>query len=313
MNDKIKRLKFILFQGNGHVWMKFYLQRRFLSLKSRSALLKILLIYKKLLGFKLASNEARSCEGTTTLKQSGLFFLPSYLSKTAINEVVSYFEDKLIYDPYSDAKVFFSIPPESETQKYHIAHHQAHDVLAAPHLMELANHPEILKIAEGFLGAKPTISYISAWWSFATNCSAMQAENFHRDVDGIKFLKLFCFLTDVNNSNGPHVYVLNSASSPKFRDSITRYTDQEIAEEFGEDSINVITGNAGTIFFEDTFGIHKGLKLNSGRRLVFQIIYSYGKLPYSPLSPILDLSSVSSSLNFDPWINRVYYSNSSKL
>lgn len=172
--------------------------------------------------------------------------------------------------------------------------------------MSLANHPEILRVAEGFLGVKPTISYMSAWWSFATNDEALQAENFHRDVDGITFLKFFCFLTDVDEQNGPHVYVPSSANSPKCKDSIRRYSDQEIIDEFGSNSIKEITGPAGTVFMEDTFGLHKGKKLKSGRRLLFQVIYSTAKLPYSPVCPIFDSSNLSNKVDYDLWTNRIY-------
>lgn len=252
----------------------------------------------------MASKTAKNDIRVSELQNSGLLFLPDFLNKSQINEIVANLETKRVNAPYIDPDLFFPVPSGKNPQEYHVAFHKDIDVINAPHLMSLANHSEILKVAEGFLGVKPTISYMSAWWSFATNDEALEAENFHRDVDGITFLKFFCFLTDVNEENGPHVYVPHSSNSIKFRDSIRRFSDKEVINEFGEDSIKYITGSAGSNFLEDTFGLHKGLKLKSGRRLIFQVIYSTGKLPYSPVNPVMSHKECNDS--YDHWVNRLY-------
>lgn len=303
---KIHHLNGILFGGKAIAWGVFFFQRRFLSGGSRRYLLKILLSYNRILGRGMATQSAKNDTRVSELQSSGLLFLSDLLNKSQINEVVADLETKMVAAPYKDPSQFFPIPSGKEPQEYHVAFHKDIDVIGAPHLMSLANHPEVLRVAEGFLGVKPTISYMSAWWSFATNDEALQAENFHRDVDGITFLKLFCFLTDVDEQNGPHVYVPSSAHSLKFRDSIRRYSDQEVIDEFGINSIKEITGPAGSIFMEDTFGLHKGQKLKSGRRLLFQVIYSTARLPFSPASPIMDHTKASSKFNFDLWTNRIY-------
>ena len=303
---KIHRLNDILFGGKVIAWGVFFFQRRFLSGRSRTYLLRMLLLYNRILGRHMATTTAKNDTRVSELQSSGLLFLPDFLNKSQINEIVADLETKMVNAPYKDPDLFFPIPSGKDPQEYHVAFHKDIDVIGAPHLMCLANHPEILRVAEGFLGVKPTISYMSAWWSFATNDEALQAENFHRDVDGITFLKFFCFLTDVDEQNGPHVYVPSSANSPKCKDSIRRYSDQEIIDEFGSNSIKEITGPAGTVFMEDTFGLHKGKKLKSGRRLLFQVIYSTAKLPYSPVCPIFDFINLSNKVDYDLWTNRIY-------
>ena len=121
-------------------------------------------------------------------------------------------------------------------------------------MLDIANDPNVLSIVSGFLGAKPTISLITAWWSIPhADGKAEEAELFHRDVDDIRFVKLFCYLTDVDEASGPHMFVPGSQSVDRLT-KIRRYQDSEILDAFGEDSVSTFTGKAGTAFLENTYG-----------------------------------------------------------
>jgi hypothetical protein len=174
-------------------------------------------------------------------------------------------------------------------------------------LFSIANRPDILAIVEGLLGCKPTLGYIATWWSYHTDLGAQQAENFHRDVDDWRFVKLFIYLTDVGRNNGPHIYVSHSSGSPKLR-QIRRLTDEEVVAAFGAERILELKGCAGDGFLEDTFGIHKGQPVVSGRRLIFQAVYSMYPLPYGPKQPVISAEDVrlDDGSRPDPWINRLY-------
>jgi hypothetical protein len=188
----------------------------------------------------------------------------------------------------------------------HIAHHDPRDVIMAPYLLELANRPDILGLAGKFLGCRPTISYLASWWSYPTTIGPQQAEHFHRDVDDWRFLKLFVYLTDVGPDDGPHVYVRHSASSPRLR-TIRRFTDDEVARTFGPQAMLALTGRAGEGFLENTFGLHKGMPVTRGQRLIFQAVYSMFPLPYAPKLPVADASAIRLPNGAaDPWINRLY-------
>ena len=151
---------------------------------------------------------------------------------------------------------------------------------------------------------RPTIGYLAAWWSFPTEDGPMHAENFHRDVDDWKFIKLFVALTNFSHTNGPHVYVVGSSKSKKGRQSIRRYDDDEIVRLFGNKAIKYMTPQAGEAFFEDTFGFHKGQPVESGFRLMFQVTYSISALPYSPVNPVMSHKECNDS--YDHWVNRLY-------
>lgn len=244
----------------------------------------------------------RAIDGQRDLSGPGLHELGQLLSFEAASELVDYFKDLAVQDPYRPEEPEFLPLAKNRPRESHIAHHHPKDVLAAPHLLELANDPRILDIVGTFLGCKPTIGYIATWWSYATDLGPQQAENYHRDVDDWRFVKLFVYLTEVKESNGPHNYVTYSAQSNALN-KIRRYHDQEVFSVYGKNNIRTITSNAGQGFLENTYGIHKGQPVRDGRRLLFQVVYSMTPLPYAPKSPVMDMPV---GTNYDPWINRLY-------
>ncbi len=97
---------------------------------------------------------------------------------------------------------------------------------------------------------------------------------FHFDKDRIAWLKCFIYLDDVSADNGPHCYVPGSnknRSGALLHDG--RFSDEEIEQYYGHDSIKTITGEAGSIIFGDTHCIHKGNVVNTGKRRLLQLEY----------------------------------------
>ena len=82
-----------------------------------------------------------------------------------------------------------------------------------------------------------------------------------------------------------------------------------MAETFGADAMHRFEGVRGTAFLEDTFGLHRGLPPRSRNRLVLQVVYSLGTLPYGPRLPYdadqLGRDALAHSMR-DPYVNRVY-------
>lgn len=280
-------------------WWSFYLQRRVSTPSRRAA------IARKLSGMKpsyLPVDTARAEAGVRDLNGSGLHELGQLLSAEQSRELVGYFEHNPVCDPYRSSVPKFLPLSDGRPAEAHIAHHDAQDILNAPYLMDLANDPRILDVVSRFLGCKPTIGYMSTWWSYATGKGAQQAENFHRDVDDWRFVKLFVYLTDVTPERGPHKYVLHSSQQEKLT-AIRRFEDSEVAQTFGMENIRTMTAAAGEGFLEDTYGMHKGQPVQSGHRLLFQVVYTLTSLPYAPKKPI---AAIPAGASYDPWINRVY-------
>jgi hypothetical protein len=125
-------------------------------------------------------------------------------------------------------------------------------------------------------------------------------EYFHRDPDDWRFLKLFIYLTDVDEQSGPHEFVTGSHHSSG-RILSKPYINEELEYSYGRKSMVKITGPKGTTFIEDTWGVHRGNMPITRPRLLLQVEYSLlpvMKWNYRPF-PILEARL------FDHYTNRL--------
>ena len=143
-------------------------------------------------------------------------------------------------------------------------------IVHCPHIMALANHPALLRIAGDYLGYTPTITLMGLRWSFPGRETDADVQAFHRDIEPGS-IKLLVYLTDVDMDSGPHSYVCGTHRE-RMPMRMRRYSDGEIAREYGNSA--VITGPAGTGFFIDNRGIHKGTPPANARRLLLVVQYS---------------------------------------
>ena len=143
----------------------------------------------------------------------------------------------------------------------------------------VATMREFTDIARAYLNTEPILDLVTMWWSLATKASIQEqssaAQLYHFDLDRLRFLKFFVYLTDVGDANGPHSYV--SGSHKGFKNSSLqrdgRFSDEEIRRFYPSNEVK-ITGKKGTIFVADTAGFHKGTPLEDGERLIFQLEFS---------------------------------------
>ena len=208
-------------------------------------------------------------DGLSSLNERGIYEMPCFVDKKTINAIVEQLKKMECIDPWkSHSGKFYwnSIPPGT-----HVA--QIPEVVRIDVLHKIATSPNIIKLVTGYFGSKPVLDSIQAWWSVPGNEVAEEAENFHRDNDAIKFLKLFIYATDVDDNSGPHVYVPGSHVGNDLIER-RRYSDDEVYEKFSSNGILRLCGNAGDAFIEDTYGLHKGQLPVSGYRLLIQFRYS---------------------------------------
>ncbi len=280
-------------------WWPFYLQRRVLNPAHRATIAGMLARRRPRASIA-APGAARQAKDN--LESRGIHHLGAVLTADQCAELRDHFAHRMVFDPYRPRHAEFLPHSMDRHPDAHIAHHHPEDIIAAPYLLQLANDRRMLDIAGAFLGCKPTIGYMACWWSYATAVGPQQAEFLHRDVDDWRFLKLFVYLSNVDDESGPHIYIKSSANDPRFL-RLRRFDDAEVIAGFGQDAVMTMTGSAGEGFFENTFGIHKGQPVATGRRLIFQVVYSLNTLPYSPKRPT---SANPDPQRFDPWINRMY-------
>lgn len=204
-----------------------------------------------------------------TLNRDGTIMLPGYLAPERAAELRAVLQTMPCRDPWK---------PECGTFAFADAPAGTHvaDIIDAPLLKaahDIAFDERLLALAAAYFGSTPYVDSIQAWWSLPSNGEPEEAENFHRDNDGIRFLKFFLYLTDVDDRQGPHKFVLGSHIAPALLDR-RRLTDAEVEKTFGAGLVRTVTGRAGDAFLEDTFGIHKGQQPTSRTRLLLQVRYS---------------------------------------
>jgi hypothetical protein len=149
-------------------------------------------------------------------------------------------------------------------------------VTGAPHLLEVANSPDLLAIAESYLGCVPTIYSLNLFWSFSERDTRYEeTQNYHRDFDDFRFCTVFLFMTDIQVDDGAH-YFLRGTHRPDFVEKIYNerfkqpaplplerffvpgtYQDADCPRLF-EPETETVTGSPGEAVIEDTYGFHRG-------------------------------------------------------
>lgn len=150
-----------------------------------------------------------------------------------------------------------------------------------PALARLHTDPLFQQIAQRFVGPRARYIATHMWWSFAREDFDRAAQHyfaqmFHYDLDDYRFLKVFFYLSDVDEAAGPHVYVRGSNRGRPLeqRFPLRRYSDEEVEEWYGAERIDEILAPAGAGFVVDTFGIHKGAAPTKRDRLLLQFEFA---------------------------------------
>jgi hypothetical protein len=142
-------------------------------------------------------------------------------------------------------------------------------------VQQLMSDASLIAVAQNYLKSKPIFSAVNLTWSAATKDrpDANAAQEFHWDMERIKWLRYFIYLTDVTSESGPHCFIKGThraGAIPQhlLRQGYTRIKDDVIFDLYGKDACCEFTGLRGTIIAEDSRGLHKGKMLTRGDRLL---------------------------------------------
>jgi len=154
-------------------------------------------------------------------------------------------------------------------------------LLDNPDVQSLLADPSILALTQEYLGAPPLADVLNMWWhtNYHAQPDAQAAQFFHFDMDRIKWLKVFIYLTDVGTDNGPHTFVRGSHRTGGIPSNLllrgyARLTDEEVLKHFPSDSLLEFSAPRGSIIIEDTRGLHKGAHVRGAPRLILQLQFS---------------------------------------
>jgi hypothetical protein len=147
-------------------------------------------------------------------------------------------------------------------------------VSSLPIAHALANQEAVIALAGKYLRCMPTIDDVMAWWTIPGRPAPFEEQFFHRDNDAVGFIKLFVYLSDVTPEEGAHVYVPGSQADTNLLGRRVRYTDEDVAKVYPLERHVRMSGGIGTMFLEDTYGLHRGAVPETKPRLVFQVRYT---------------------------------------
>lgn len=152
------------------------------------------------------------------------------------------------------------------------------DILANPDVQLLLCDHSLLALAEMYLNARPKFDVLSMWWhtNFQSKADSEAGQFYHFDLDRLKWLKVFIYLTDVGPQDGPHSFIEGSHASGGIPQNLlekgyVRLSDDEVLRNFGSSREVLFSAPRGTIIIEDTRGLHKGHPVSGNSRLILQL------------------------------------------
>ena len=139
------------------------------------------------------------------------------------------------------------------------------------------------------MGVDPKLGRFYCWYDYPTSVKPTSTQKWHRDNDDISFFKIFIALEKINENNGAHCFIKKTHNRGKLHKlkgyNSTKYNTFKVFEEdqlfkfISPELKTVANSNFGTTIFEDTSGIHRGIKPIKKSRLILSFEY------FSRLSP----------------------------
>jgi hypothetical protein len=155
------------------------------------------------------------------------------------------------------------------TRKEYLAmsHKNNAPIRASDPLLRFCSAPAVQAPLTAALGGQPRLSAVSYWTTFpATQEQRTGSQNWHRDHEDRRLIKIFIYLNDVGKDGGPTEYidgtyfggpqdVIPSKRRFVFGDYLT---ENELQQHGLLAHRHALTGLKWTVVFANTSGIHRG-------------------------------------------------------
>lgn len=239
------------------------------------------------------NNDVNILDAVESLNNNGFWISPIKLEERLVDNIV----ENLKNIPFFMRGKLKTVKGYQKTEAEKISSNAAwvidqQNILNIDEVQRLVIDPFILGVTGQYLSGQPIHVQSNCWWStaFETNKTALSAnaQLFHQDKEFVKFLKLFLYLNDVDETNGAHVYVSGSHRDNRFEKEqgykiSSRLSDEQIAKKYDKKDILTMKGKKGTIILEDTSGFHKGAPVLKGHRLLMQLEYT-NSMYFNPIN-----------------------------
>jgi phytanoyl-CoA dioxygenase PhyH len=140
----------------------------------------------------------------------------------------------------------------------------------------------VLQIANSYFGMYTRLRYYNVWHTFATQTQARESQLWHRDREDYYILKMFLYLSDVDESAGPFTYAAGSHLKGQLRQEPVYFLEGDVKRSADADMAEVVprerwikgVGSKGTIIFADTRGYHKGGLARERDRIMYTCMFT---------------------------------------
>lgn len=140
----------------------------------------------------------------------------------------------------------------------------------------------LLDIANEYLQLWSKLEYVDLWYSLPVGESAERkaSQIWHRDFDDSHLLKVFLYLSDVDEKSGPFEYVPGSHPGGRLAGvhpwapmGVGRISDKELAKFVEVGDVRTFTAPKGTLIFCNTSGLHRGGFVEANPRVLAAVTY----------------------------------------
>src|SRR5436190_10852590 len=140
----------------------------------------------------------------------------------------------------------------------------------------------VLQIANCYFGMYTRLRYYNIWHTFATHTQARASQLWHYDREDFYILKMFLYLSDVDESAGPFTYAAGSHLKGRLRREPTYFLEGDVKRSDDSQMAAVVprerwikgVGSKGTIIFADTRGYHKGGLARERDRIMYTCMFT---------------------------------------
>ncbi len=149
-------------------------------------------------------------------------------------------------------------------------------------LARVALDAKLLEPVASYLELWPSLRHIGAWINFPASQDAEKSQLWHRDPEDNKIVKVFIYLNDVDENQGPFSYIpethpFGAKAGRRVKHKGSKgILDEEMNAVLPKETWLTCTGPAKTMILADTIGYHRGGKVASGNRILITFTYTSG-------------------------------------
>jgi hypothetical protein len=140
----------------------------------------------------------------------------------------------------------------------------------------------VLGVANAYLGMLSRLRYYNVWHTFPTQTEARESQLWHRDREDFLIVKVFLYLSDVDEGAGPFTYARGThpKGNPRkeaaysLEGNVKRSTDAQMAAVVPAERWFHGVGPKGTIIFADTRGYHRGGLARERARVMYTAMFT---------------------------------------